>query len=262
VEPAEGRTVPYSNPLTARWSTTPAFGLWCTTSNAAIAEYAASTGIHWIAWDLQHGLTSDEDLAGLFRSLLGTGVAPVVRVGANDPLLIGRALDVGAAGVIVPLVNTAEEAAGAVAACRFPPNGIRSFGPNRAWLVMGELDPRVIEDVACIVMVETAEGLANVEAIASTPGLDAILIGPSDLALGLGLDYDDRGERHQHAVKRILDACLANSIAAGIVLGDGGTARAHAELGFRFMSVATDLGLVLDGLTRELDAASAATATV
>jgi 4-hydroxy-2-oxoheptanedioate aldolase len=247
--------MPYSNPLKARWRTRPAYGLWCSTSNAAIAEFAVSTGVDWIAWDLQHGQTSDADLPGLFRTVLGTGVAPVVRVGANDPLLIGRALDVGAAGVIVPLVNTAAEAAGAVSACRYPPGGTRSFGPNRAWLVMDSLDPRVVEDVACIVMVETSDGLANVEAIAATPGVDAILIGPSDLALGLGLAPDDRTEPHRAAVQRILDACLANDIAAGIVLGDGQSARAHAELGFRFMSVATDLGLMLDGVTRELEAA-------
>jgi 4-hydroxy-2-oxoheptanedioate aldolase len=123
--------------------------------------------------------------------------------------------------------------------------------------VTDSLDPRVIEDVACIVMVETAAGLANVEAIASTPGVDAILIGPSDLALGLGLAYDDRSEPHRDAVQRILDACVANGIVAGIVLGDGVTARAHVKLGFRFMSVATDLGLMLDGVTRELAAAGA-----
>lgn len=249
--------MPYTNPLKARWSTGPAFGLWCTASNAAVAEYVAPTGIDWIAWDMQHGQTADAELAGLFRTVLGTSVAPVVRVGANDALLIGRALDMGAAGVIVPLVNTAAEAAGAVSACRYPPIGTRSFGPNRATLVMDSLDPRVVEDVACIVMVETAEGLANVDAIAGTPGVDAILIGPSDLALGLGLAYDDRTAPHQAAVQRILDACLAHGIAAGIVLGDGATARAHVELGFRFISVATDLGLMLDGVARELEAARA-----
>jgi len=246
--------MPYSNPLIARWRSGPAFGLWCSTSNAAQAEYVVDSGIDWIAWDLQHGLVSDTDLAGLMRVVRGTSVAPVIRIGQNDPLLIGRALDAGAAGVIVPLVNTAEEAAHAVAACRYPPHGTRSFGPNRATIAMDSLDPRIVEDVACIVMVETAEGLANVEAIAATTGVDAILIGPSDLALGLGLGYDDRTAPHQAAVQRILDACLANGIAAGIVLGDGASARAHADLGFRFLSVATDLGLMIDGVARELEA--------
>jgi 4-hydroxy-2-oxoheptanedioate aldolase len=249
--------MPYSNPLIARWRVGPAFGFWCSTSSAALAEYTVDSGIDWIAWDQQHGLVSDTDLAGLMRVVRGTNVAPVIRVGKNDPLLIGRALDAGAAGVIVPLVNTAHEAAQAVTACRYPPHGTRSFGPNRTALVMESYEPRVIEDVACIVMVETAEGLSNVEAIAATRGVDAILIGPSDLALGLGLAYDDRTEPHQRAVRRILDACLMNGIAAGIVLGDGTTARAHVELGFRFISVATDLGLIIDGVARELGAANA-----
>jgi 4-hydroxy-2-oxoheptanedioate aldolase len=243
----------YANPLLARWragDTT--FGLWATTASPALGEYAASTGVDWILWDMQHGLISDTDLPDLFRSVLGRPVIPLVRVGANDSLLIGRALDAGSAGVIVPLVNTPEEAAASVSACRFPPVGTRSFGPNRATLVTGTLDPRVIEQVACVVMVETATGLANVEAIAATPGVDAILIGPSDLALGLGLAHDDRSTPHVDAVRRILDACRANGLAAGIVLGSGEAARKHAEMGFQFINVASDVGLVTEGLRREL----------
>ena len=203
-----------TNPLKERWRVGAGIRPVVPTTNPAMTEHVASTGIDWIAWDMQHGLTSDDDLAGR-SGPAGTSVAPVVRVGANDALLIGRALDAGAAGVIVPLVNTAEEAARAVRSCRYPPVGERSFGPNRATLVMGSLDPRVIEDVACIVMVETTQGLANVDAIAATPGIDAILVGPSDLALGLGLDYDDLTEPHRHAVQRILDACTANGSSRG-----------------------------------------------
>lgn len=246
----------YENPLLSRWQAgETTFGFWAMTANPAQGEYAAATGVDWILWDMQHGLISDADLAGLFRSVLGTSVLPMARVGANDPLLIGRVLDAGSAGVVVPLVNTPQEAAAAVAACRFPPHGTRSFGPNRVTLVTGTLDPRIIEDVACIVMVETAVGLANVEAIAATPGVDAILIGPSDLALGLGLAYDDRSEPHQSAVRRILEASRANAIAAGIVLSSGEAARRHADMGFQFMNVASDVGLVAEGLARELKVA-------
>jgi 4-hydroxy-2-oxoheptanedioate aldolase len=101
-------------------------------------------------------------------------------------------------------------------------------------------------------MVETAAGLENVDAIASTPGVDAILIGPSDLAIGLGLAPDDRGPTHAAAVKRVADSCRAHGIAAGIVLGDGATARRHLDLGFQFINVATDLGLIMNGLRTEL----------
>ena len=109
-----------------------------------------------------------------------------MRVGANDAAPIGRALDAGAAGVIVPLVNTAEEAARAVAASRYPPAGIRSYGPGRSLAGVGPLATEINDAVTVLAMIETAEGLANVEAIAATPGLDGLYIGPSDLTIGLG----------------------------------------------------------------------------
>jgi 4-hydroxy-2-oxoheptanedioate aldolase len=243
----------FENPLLAAWRAgKPTLGLWCSTANPALGEYAASVKPDFILWDQQHGLVTDADLAQCFRGLLGSGVAPVARVAANDLTLIGRALDAGSYGVVVPLVNTAAEAAAAARACRYPPVGERSFGPNRVALVMGGLDPKKLGEVACIVMVETATGLANVESIARTPGVDAILIGPSDLALGLGLAPDDRGATHAKAVKHVVDVCRSAGVAAGIVLGDGATAKRHLELGFQFINVATDLGLIMSGLTHEL----------
>ena len=246
----------FSNPLLEAWRVgRPTLGLWCMTPNPALAEYAATIDVDWILWDLQHGQITDADLGPLFRACLGRPVAPLARVAANDLTLIGRALDVGAIGVIVPLVNTAREAAAAAEACRYPPYGVRSFGPNRVGLTVGTYDPSELNKVACIVMVETADGLANVEAIAATAGVDAILIGPSDLALSLGLQPADRPEAHAAAVRRIIAACQAHGKAAGIVLGDGATARTHLELGFTFVSIATDVGLVLEVLARELKVA-------
>jgi 4-hydroxy-2-oxoheptanedioate aldolase len=245
--------VAFSNPLLARWragATT--FGLWCTTANPAAAEYAAAVDVDWILWDQQHGLVTDADLAPCFRACVGRSAVPLARVAANDMTLIGRALDAGAYGVVVPLVDTAAEAARAAAACRYPPRGNRSFGPNRVGLVMATYEPSTLGDVACIVMVETATGLANVEEIAATPGVDAILVGPSDLALGLGLPPDQRPEKHVKAVQRVAEACRASGIAAGIVLSDGESARRHANMGFQFISTATDIGLLVGGLEREL----------
>jgi 4-hydroxy-2-oxoheptanedioate aldolase len=243
----------FQNPLIAAWKAgKPTLGLWCGTANAALAEYAATAGPGFIIWDHQHGQVYDADLGDCFRALRGSGVAPLARVAANDMTLIGRALDVGAYGVVVPLVNSAEEAAAAARACRYPPVGERSFGPNRTALMLESLVPAKLGEVACIVMVETATGLANAEAIAATPGVDAILIGPSDLAIGLGLAPDDRGAKHAAAVKRVADICRAAGIAAGIVLGDGATAKRHMDLGFQFLNVATDVGLIVAGLQHEL----------
>jgi 4-hydroxy-2-oxoheptanedioate aldolase len=249
----------FENPLLAKWRAgRPTLGLWCSTANPALAEYAATVDGDFILWDQQHGLVTDADLAQCFRGVLGTDVAPLARVAANDFTLIGRALDAGAYGVVVPLVNTSQEAAAAAAACRYPPVGLRSFGPNRVGLVMGGYNPKKLGEVACIVMVETAAGLANVDAIAATPGVDAILIGPSDLAIALGLAPDDRSKKHATAVRRIVDSCRAHRITAGIVLGDGATARKHLDLGFQFINVATDLGLITSGLRHELAVARGA----
>ena len=249
----------WTNPLKARWKAgETTFGLWCTSANATQAEYAAKSSVDWILWDQQHGLVTDGDLPGLFRALTGTSTVPLVRVAANDLTLIGRALDCGAAGVIVPLVNTAEEAARAAAACRYMPHGGRSFGPNRVTMVVGGLAPRVVEDVACVVMIETSAGIANADAIAATPGVDAVLIGPSDLALGLGIAWDDRGETHQRAVKRILEAARGAGKAAGIVLGSGQAANGYAAMGFQFMNVGSDVPILVDGLERELASARGA----
>ncbi len=244
----------FDNPLLAAWrSGRPTLGLWASTANPALAEYAATVpGNDFILLDLQHGQITDADLGPCFRAMLGSGAAPLARVAANDLTLIGRALDVGAYGIVVPLVNTAEEARAAARACRYPPDGERSFGPNRVGLVMEGYDPKKLGEVACIVMVETATGLANCEAIAATEGVDAILIGPSDLAIGLGLAPDDRGATHAAAVKHIADVCRKAGIASGIVLGDGATAKQHIDLGFQFINVATDIGLVMSGLAHEL----------
>ncbi len=244
----------FENPLLAKWRAgRPTLGLWCSTANPALGEYAATVpGNDFILWDQQHGLVVDADLAQCFRAVLGRDVAPLARVAANDLTLIGRALDAGAYGVVVPLVNTAEEALAAARACRYPPDGERSFGPNRVGIVMEGYSPKKLGEVACIVMVETATGLANCEAIAATPGVDAILIGPSDLAIGLGLAPDDRGAAHAAAVKHVADVCKAAGIVSGIVLGDGATARRHVELGFQFINVTTDIGLITGGLKTEL----------
>ena len=107
----------FSNSLLDRWkSGAVTYGLWCMTANPTVAEYVSTTDVDWVLWDQQHGLVTDADLAPAFRSCIGRGLAPVVRVAANDMTLIGRALDAGAYGVVIPLVDTAADAAKAAAA--------------------------------------------------------------------------------------------------------------------------------------------------
>ena len=237
-----------------------AFGVWSMTPDAFVAELVARAGYDYVCVDGQHGLVDFADMLSIFQAVDAAGAAPLTRVLSNDAGATGRALDAGARGVIVPLVNNAEEAAQAVSACRYPPEGIRSYGPVRAMEVIGSNAPEDLADeVLCFVMVETREGLERVEEIAATPGLDGIYIGPADLALSLGLapTLEITEEKHIEAVHRIKEACREHGIVAGIHCGSGEWARRHTEAGFELVTVTMDTKLITEAAQRELNVARA-----
>jgi 4-hydroxy-2-oxoheptanedioate aldolase len=237
-----------------------AFGLWSVVPGSVGAEILAEAGADYVCVDQQHGIIDYDSMVPMLQAIRAGEAVPITRVLANDPFLIMKALDAGAWAVIVPLVNSAEDAARAVAACRYPPQGIRSYGPVRAAGVVGSRDPaRLAGEVLCLVMVETREALQEVEEIAATPGLDGIYIGPSDLALSLGLSptLEIKEDEHVEAVRRIRDACHEHGIAAGIHSASGEWARSHAEAGFDMVTVATDAPLLRAATLRELSAARA-----
>lgn len=252
------------NPLRGIWAEgRTAFGIWSMTPDAFVAELVARAGYDYVCVDGQHGLADFADMLAIFQATDAAGAVPLTRVLSNDAGAIGRALDAGAGGVIVPLVNDAREAARAVAACRYPPEGVRSYGPVRAGEVLGS---KTTEDLAgevlCFVMVETREGLERVEEIAATPGLDGIYVGPADLALSLGLSptLEITEKKHVQAVLRIKDVCRENGIAAGIHCGAGDWAKRHAEAGFQVVTVTMDTKLIIEAARRELDVARGGTA--
>ncbi len=244
------------NPLKTSWAEgRTAFGLWMTVPGSVGAEIFAGAGVDYVCVDQQHGVIDYDSMVPMFQAIRAEGTAPITRVLSNDPFLIMKALDAGAWGVIVPLVNSAEDAARAVSACRYPPRGIRSYGPVRAARVIGSRDPEELGgEVLCLVMVETREALERVEEIASTPGVDGIYIGPSDLALSLGLPptLDVTEDAHIEAVNSIREACHRHGIAAGIHAASGEWARKHAEAGFDMVTVATDAALLRTSAVREL----------
>ena len=189
----------------------------------------------YVCVDQQHGLADLGALVPMLAATEAAGATPRVRVPRNDPADIGKVLDAGARGIIVPLVNDASEAACAARACRYPPEGGRSYGPVRASVVLGTRDPAELgREVSCIVMVETREGLNNVEEIAATQGVDGVYVGPTDLALSLGLPptLDVVEPAHAEAVARIKDACKRHGIATGIHTASAETAKKHADAGF------------------------------
>ena len=232
-----------------------ALGLWMTVPGSIGAEILAGAGVDYVCVDQQHGVIDYDSMVPMVQAIRAEGAAPITRVLSNDPFLIMKAFDAGAWGVVVPLINDAEEAARAVSACRYPPRGMRSYGPVRAAGVIGSRDPEDLGgEVLCLVMVETREALERVEEIAATPGLDGIYIGPADLALSLGLSptLDIQEGEHAEAVERIREACHTNGIAAGIHSASGEWARRHVEAGFDIVTVATDAAILRAAALREV----------
>ena len=236
-------------------------GAWLSLANVHTAETLASLGFDWLCIDLQHGLLDFQDLARMLPAISTRDATPLVRAPWNEPYEIMKALDAGAYGVIVPMINNRSEAQRAVAACRYPPEGIRSFGPIRAALYGGPgYAAQANSQIACIAMIETAQGLDNLEEIVATPGLDGIYIGPSDLALALGLTPQGDNEHPKHAatVKRIRDACRTQGVAAGIHASSAKFACRHLEQGFQFVTLGSDYRFMLRAATEDLAVARAA----
>jgi 4-hydroxy-2-oxoheptanedioate aldolase len=236
---------------------------WLSVSHGFTAEVMARQGFDALVVDMQHGLTDMNDVWPMLQAISQTDTVPVVRVPWNDPATIMKVLDLGAYGVLVPLINTAEDAAKAVAACRYPPVGIRSSGPVRA-LHYGGADyiAKANDEIVIMGMIETKEGLANLDAICATPGLDAIYIGPSDLALALGMAPrpDNPDPAHMATCDRIRDAAHKHGKKACMHCASATFAAGAVKRGFDLVMLTSDLASMITGVRRQLDELKAATA--
>jgi 4-hydroxy-2-oxoheptanedioate aldolase len=234
----------------------PAIGFWSAVGNSLIVEAVASSKPDYVVVDMQHGEAHDGNLVELIQAVDAGGCVPLVRVPSNNPASIMRALDSGARGVVVPLVDTAEEAARAVDACLFPPKGSRSMGPFRASISQKTSDPLELEKVACIVMIETRSGIENLEEIVATEGVTAAYIGPADLSLALGLAPGSiHAPEFETVSQSLLAACQKHAVAGGFHCQDGKTARWAIERGFKMVTVAVDLNLLRRSVAHELSEA-------
>jgi 4-hydroxy-2-oxoheptanedioate aldolase len=235
-----------------------AHGGWCMIGNAFATEIVSASGCDWLCLDLQHGLIGDEAMRLMVQAAAIRALPVAVRVSWNEPGAIMRALDAGAGGVIVPMVNTADDARNAVAATRYPPQGYRSWGPLRSLMADAEFDPaRGNEQSVCIVMVETVEAFENLEAILEVPGVDSVLVGPNDLAISYtGANTGaGRSERDVAMIREIAAACARHGKAAGISCGDGAEARRWEEMGYTLLGLPADAALIGSGMAATLAAA-------
>jgi 4-hydroxy-2-oxoheptanedioate aldolase len=243
------------NSLPAIWARGgAALGGWLTIPSSVSAEIMAHSGFDWVCVDLQHGMIDFSQLVPMLQGMSGTAATPLVRVPRNEPGIIGKSLDAGAWGIIVPLVNSRAEAEAAVAACRYAPLGHRSYGPLRANISTGpDYFGRANGEVTCIVMVETKEAVDNVDDIVSVPGVDAVYMGPADLSVTLGLPPgpDQPDAVFTEALERVVDACRRHHVVPGIA-GNAVTAVTRIGQGFQLVEVASDAGLLGRGAAAAL----------
>ena len=217
------------------------------------SEALARTGVSYVCCDNQHGLIDYQASVSMIQGIIVGGSNPIARAPWNEPGIIGKLLDAGSQGVIVPMVNSAAEAEAAVAACRYPPHGARSWGPSGAAPRLGDYFNASTDQIAAIVMVETVEALNNVDAIVNTPGVDAVYVGPADLSISLGLppgNNDDNAE-FTAALEAIVAACDNAGVVPGIHSNGALTPR-RLEQGFRMVTVSADNVAMGIGVRSEL----------
>jgi len=219
------------------------FGGWIYLRDAFAVEVVARSDVDWVCVDTQHGLARAGDVPALLQAVAITGKPGFVRVPWNEPGVIMNALDGGAAGIFVPMVAGAGDAERAVRACRYPPSGIRSWGPTRP--ALGEPAHTIEwanERVLCIVMVETREGVENLDTIIGVEGIDAVFIGPSDLALSYELQ---RADPKNHArVSELQRVCAARGMPVGAAAVTVEEAQSYAASEFSFVALPSDAVLL------------------
>jgi 4-hydroxy-2-oxoheptanedioate aldolase len=222
-----------------------AYGAWASFSGAISARALAVAGLDYVVVDLQHGAAAEADLPAMTTAIRLAGVTPLGRVRHAHPADIGRALDLGCDGVIIPNVESAEQAHGIIGACRYPPAGYRSAG--------GVLAPG--SDPLCIVMVESRAAAADLSSTLAVPGVDGIYVGPRDLSLSLGCALDPLDPVLRQELERIWSACAAAGKPVGVHASDGATARLYRDNGCRLVTVASDALAVSRSAAAELAAA-------
>jgi 4-hydroxy-2-oxoheptanedioate aldolase len=234
---------------------------WCAIPSPVVAELIAREGFVAITLDQQHGLYDMATTAAAIVHVHAAGAAPIVRIPLGDFAVASRVLDFGAEGVIAPMINTPADARMFVAASKYPPLGERSWGPHRAMALAGIADPKIYlregnESVLTFAMIETRAALRNVDAIAATPGIDALFVGPSDLSIALtdGATLDPHSATVDDGLERIVAAAKKAGKIAGLYCINAERALACAKRGFRFLAIGSDQGFLRAGTAGQVKA--------
>lgn len=222
----------------------PVINGWLAIPSSYSAEIMGHQGYDAVTVDLQHGMIDFASALSMLQALSATPSVPLVRVADSMPAQIMRVLDAGAYGVICPMISTPEQARRFVSACRYPPEGIRSFGPARGLLYGGADYPQhANREILTLAMIETREGLANIDAILDTDGLDGVFIGPNDLSLTLtgAASAESPHPEMLGAIERVVSRCRQKQKIAGIFCTSGTAAANRIAQGFQFVTPANDV---------------------
>lgn len=235
------------------------FGTWLSTGSPVVAEACGRAGFDWLVIDTEHGMTTETTVLGQLYAIGTTGATALVRIERSDRLRVSRVLDMGAGGLVVPRVDSADDVREALGWMRFPPEGQRGIalgGRGQGFGQVGHADIGTLNDVVLgVFQIENAAAVADADAIAALPGADVLFVGPADLSHALGVPgrFDD--PTYLDAVRTVVGAAEAHGKAAGILIYDRSVIARHLELGFRFIGLGSDLGFVAAGARGMVEAA-------
>lgn len=225
-------------------------GLWSSLCSNIAAEIVSLSGFDWILVDTEHAPNEPPALLSQLQAMAAGTAMPVIRPAWNDPVLLKRILDIGATSVLVPFVQNAEEAARAVAACRYPPAGIRGITASGRASRYGRVTDylRKADDEICVlVQVETSAALEQLEAIAAVDGVDGVFVGPADLSASMGHIGNPGHADVQASIEEVATRLRVVGKPGGILTSSDADARRYIDWGYRFVAIGTDIGLLAKG---------------
>jgi 2-keto-3-deoxy-L-rhamnonate aldolase RhmA len=237
------------------------FGVWASLGSPGSAELLGRAGYDWVVVDMEHGNTTESELLAHLNAIEVSGSVALVRPQSGERLRIGRALDMGAAGIVVPRLDTAEQVREAVTFLRYPPGGQRGVALLTRGARLGTVSHAGVaalnDDIVGIVQIESPSALAAADELAAIDGVDVLFVGPADLSHSLGIPGQFANPLYQDALQRVVAACRAHGKAPGILLYDHASFGPHLDLGYTFVGLGADVSFVNEGAKAALAAARA-----
>jgi 2-dehydro-3-deoxyglucarate aldolase/4-hydroxy-2-oxoheptanedioate aldolase len=234
-------------------------GAWASLDSPSSAELLGRAGLDWVVVDLEHGAETETALLAHLYAIEAGGAVALVRPPSGERLRIGRALDLGAEGIVVPRLDTVEQVAEAVTFLRYPPSGQRGVALLTRGARLGTVNHAGVaalnDDIVGIIQIESPLALEAADEIAATDGVDCLFVGPADLSHSLGIPGQFANQAYQAALRKVVDACRRHGKAPGILLYDHASFRPHLDLGYTFVGIGADVSYVNEGIKAALAAA-------